>query len=303
LLEKIWRLTKSATSSNMTPKGTGEGHEHRDQMMMTEDFEDTMTEAARLVEASQLFSRASVRAFRLLGSIATMRETIKKTMPLGQEALESQNIETVLGLLADPKSSKIFKDSPEKLMQDEKYVEVAKDMTQRSMGTTTSLVSAAALVFAHAVFDATLFDFCRVTALQSWRDWLEFVKDRKVSVAEIDATTKVRTLLNAVDKHVKRLENESVLTKADMLHQVIKPGKDAPSVRDYAYSREKLKAMDHARHGAVHRLEFEHGVEEIDATAYYLLQTLLYFMALVNFRYGLKIDANIDSNPDGPKST
>jgi hypothetical protein len=270
---------------------------------LTEGFEDTMTEGARSVEASQLFSRASVRALRLLGSVLTMRETIKKTMPLGQEALESQNIETVLGFLADPESSKIFKDPPEKLMQDKKYVEVAKDMTQRSMGTTTSLVSAAALVFAHAVFDATLFDFCRVSALQSWRDWLEFVKDRKVSVAEIDATTKVQTLVNAVDKRVKQLENESVLKKADMLHQVIKPVNIAALVREYTYSREKLEAMDKARHGAVHRLEFEHGVEEIDVTAYYLMQTILYFMSLVNFRYGLKIDANIDSNPVGPKPT
>lgn len=259
---------------------------------------DTMAEATRLVEAHQVFSRASLRAFRLLGSITTMRETIKKTMPLGQEALESEYTDAVLGLLADPKSSKIFKDAPEELMRDEKYVEMAKDMTQRSMGTTTSLVSAASLVFAHAVFDATLFDFCRVTALQSWRDWLDCVKDRQVSVAEIDATTRFRLLVNSVDKRVTQLERESILKKADMLHQVVKLGANVPSIRAYAYSRDKLESIDRARHEAVHRLQFEHGVEEVDATAYYLLQTIFYFMALVNRRYGLKIDANIDSKPD-----
>src|SRR5262249_55051095 len=196
-----------------------------------------------------------------------------------------QHIETVLGLLADPKSSKIFKDPPQELMQDEKFVEIAKDMTQRSMGTTTSLVSAASLVFAHAVFDATLFDFCRVTALQSWRDWLHVVKDRQLSVEKIDATTKLRLLLEAVDKRVQQLERESVIKKAEMLHQVTNLGANVPSIRDYAYSSDKLESIDRARHEAVHRLQFEHGVQEIDATTYYLLQTIFYFMALVNRRY------------------
>ena len=265
------------------------------QVTGTESFDQTMTEAKRLVDAIQLFSRASVRAFRLLGTIGTMRETIKTTMPSGQKDLESQHIDTVFDFLADPKWSKIFND-PEKVSNN--YVEVAKDMTQRSMGTTTSLVSAASLVFAHAVFDATLFDYCRVTALWKWRDWLDFVKDRKVSIAEIDTTTKFRTLLNSVDKRVQQLEKESALKKADMLHQIIKPGADTPPVRDYSYSRDKLELIDFARHGAVHRLEFEHGVEEVEATTYYLLQTIFYFMVLLHFRYGLKVDPNIDSKPD-----
>jgi len=62
------------------------------------------------------------------------------------------------------------------MMQGKKYIEFAKDITDESIATANSLISAACLVFAHAVFDATLFDYCRVTALQSWGDWLDPVK-------------------------------------------------------------------------------------------------------------------------------
>jgi hypothetical protein len=176
-----------------------------DQMTETGTFEDTVEVAARMLEASAVFSRGSVRALDLLGSISNVRETIEKTMPFGQKALELEKTETILAILSDSKWSEIFKD-PREMMQGEKYREFAKDITQKSIASADSLVSAASLVFAHAVFDATLFDYCRVTALSSWRDWLDVVKDRKVSVAEIDAATKFRTLLNSIDKCLEQLE-------------------------------------------------------------------------------------------------
>jgi hypothetical protein len=77
-------------------------------MSETETFEDTMEKGARLLEAGRVFSRASVRAFQLLGSISNVRQTIKKTVPFGQEALELENIDSVLAILADAKLSKIL---------------------------------------------------------------------------------------------------------------------------------------------------------------------------------------------------
>jgi hypothetical protein len=266
-------------------------------MTEAESFEDTVETATRLVEAGRVFSRTSVRAINLLTSIWNVRRTIEKTMPFGQKALELENIDTVLAILEDGKLSKIFKD-PEAMRKEHKILEVAQDATERSIASAGSLVSAASLVFAHAVFDATLFDYCRVTALWSWRDWLEVVKERKVSIAEIEGTTKFRTLLNAVDKCLAQLEKESVLKKADMLHRIIKPGDYRSTVREYSYSQEKLESIDRARHEAVHRLQFGQGFAEIDSTIFYLLQTLFYFMGLVHFRYSLKIDPNVGIDGD-----
>jgi len=75
-----------------------------------EVLDDTMESAGRIVEAMHIFSRASVRALELLGTVSAARQTIEKTMPAGKEALELENIETVLNILSDSKLSEIFKD-------------------------------------------------------------------------------------------------------------------------------------------------------------------------------------------------
>jgi len=80
-------------------------------MSETENLEDTITNAGRLLEAGRVFSRASKRAFQLLGSVSNFQRTIEKTMPLGKDALEKEHIGTVLWLLAD--DPQIFKNPEE----------------------------------------------------------------------------------------------------------------------------------------------------------------------------------------------
>lgn len=263
-------------------------------MSEPENFEDTIDSPGRMVEAIRLFSRASVRALEFLGTISAARQTVEKTMPHGKKALELENIDTVLDMLSDSKLSKIFKD-PAAMIAGE-YREFAKRITDQSIASASSLVSAASLVFAHGVFDATLFDYCRVSALWAWKDWLELVKNRKVSIGDVEQERKYRTLLKSVDGYLVQLERESILKKADLLHQVIKPGDYRTSVRDYAYSRDRLESIDLARHDAVHRLRFREGFGEIDETISYLRKTVVYFMGVLHYRYGLKIDLNANTD-------
>jgi hypothetical protein len=265
-------------------------------MSDVESFEDTIDSAGRMVEAGRLFSRASVRALEFLGTIGAARQTVEKTMPHGKEALEMENVETVLDILSDTKLSKIFKD-PAAMIQGQ-YREFAKNITEKSIASASSLVAAGSLVFAHGVFDATLFDYCRVSALWVWKDWLELVNKRKVSIAEVEQATKYRVLLRCVDDYLAQLERESILKKADVLHQVIKPGNYQTTVRNYAYSRERLELIDRARHDAVHRLRFREGFGEIDDTIDYLRKTVVHFMGLLHRRYGLQIDPNVNTDAD-----
>jgi len=125
---------------------------------------------------------------------------------------------------------------------------------------------------------------------------LELVKNRKVSIGEVEQATKYRTLLRSVDDYLAQLEKESILKKADVLHQIIKPGNYQTTVREYAYSRDRLQLIDRARHDAVHRLRFREGFAEIDDTIDYLRKTVVYFMGLIHRRYGLKIDPNVSAD-------
>jgi len=263
-------------------------------MSEPENLQDTIDSSSRMVEAMRLFSRTSVRAVELLGSISGARQTVEKTMPFGKEALELENIQTVLDILEDSDLSEIFKDPA--AMKQGQYREFARNITDKSISSASSFVSAASLVFAHGVFDATLFDYCRVSALWVWKDWFELIKSRKVSIEQVEQATKYQMLLKSVDDYLTQLERESILKKADILHQVIKPGNYQTTVRDYAYSRDKLQAIDRARHDAVHKLRFREGFGEIDDTIDYLRKTVVYFMGLLHRRYGLKIDPNISTD-------
>ncbi|SRR6266496_2628693 len=260
----------------------------------SENFEDTIDSADRMLKAGRVFSFASTRALQFLGLISGVRDTVEKTMPFGKQALESENVVWILEFLQDPKTAEIFKD-PQAMKKGE-YRTFAKDVTERSMVGASNLVAAASLVFAHAVFDATLFDYCRTIALWSWKEWVELVKDRKVSIAEVKESTKYRTLLDSIDKYLSQLERESILKKADTLYRVIRPGDYASTVREYVYSRERLEAIDRARHEAVHQLRFHKGFEGIEETISYLRKTVVHFMGLIHRRYGLKIDPNVSAD-------
>lgn len=270
-------------------------------MSEPEDFQDTIDSTARMLEATQLFSRASVRALEFLGTISAARQTVEKTMPFGKQALETENTETVLYMLGDSRLSQIFKD-PAAMVQGQ-YREFVRNITDQSIASARSLVSAASLVFAHGVFDATLFDYCRVSALWVWKDWLPLMGNRKVSIAQVEQATKYRTLLKSLDEYLAQLERESILKKGDVLHQALKPGNYKTVIRDYKYSRERLESIDQARHDAVHKLRFREGFGEIDITIDYLRKTVGYFMDLLNHRYGLKIDPNASADTNSSPSS
>lgn len=260
-------------------------------MAEPENLEDTIDSAGRMLEAGRVFSLASTRALEFLGLISGVRDTVEKTMPFGRQALESENAVWILDFLHDSRTAEIFKD-PERMRKGE-YRQFAKDVTERSITGANNLVAAASLVFGHAVFDATLFDYCRAIALWSWKEWLDLIKDRRVSISEVEQSSTYRTLLNSIDKYLSQLERESILKKADTLYRVIKPGDYQTTVREYEYSRERLEAIDNARHEAVHRLRFHEGFEGVEETINYLRKTVVHFMGLVHRRYGLKIDPNV----------
>src|SRR5436190_24352095 len=101
-------------------------------MNESESFEDTITTGERLLEAGCVFSRASLRAFQLLGSITNARRAIGKTMPFGQQALEKEHFDFVIAFLEDNETSKIFK-NPEEMRQEHNIRALATQVTVQSI--------------------------------------------------------------------------------------------------------------------------------------------------------------------------
>lgn len=259
---------------------------------------DAEEAAARFEEGRVLFSRATFRAQSHFASISNFRRTVNTTMPIGRQQHEQQNIEMILECLNDPGMAEIFLDQ-EAMSQPENYKKAAADATQRAFESAAAFVDAASLVFAHAVLDATLFDYCRVCALRMPVLFVEMLRDRKVLLEDSQQVSRPTILWNAIQTYLGQVERESMLKKAQLLHRLTTPDETffADGPIHFTYSVDRLQTIDHARHEAVHGLQFINPIPDLDDTLLYLLRAVFYFLRLLHFRFGLRLDTRLLSTP------
>ena len=61
-------------------------------------------------------------------------------------------------------------------------------------------------------------------------------------------------------------------------------------MNDYIYDRDRLKKVDDYRHEVIHGISPLHGIAAAEEEVDYLTRTVLFFLGLVNLRYGLRLD-------------
>lgn len=240
-------------------------------------------------EASEIFSAAFNNHVLTFGSIANFRRVVKTGIPLAKANIAQQDIENILILLADPKSREIFKDA-EHLFAEGAHLSMAKEQTRKSIATAESTTEAASLVFAHSILDATLFEFCRACAVAFPYDWMSLIEQRKVSFQELANKERFEVFVQLLDNYLIQLEKESLLKKADILHQITALGDAIQVPGDYMYSRDRLNNIDENRHRIIHGLQFKDAVPDAELDIDYLMRTGIYFLSIVNQKYKLRID-------------
>jgi hypothetical protein len=153
---------------------------------------------------------------------------------------------------------------------------------------------AASIVFMHTVLDAAAFDYCRVAALAAPRDWERFLKDRKVSLLDIQTSSFDALFQAALGLYLNQLERESLLRKTDLLFSLCPPEKalTAGGDKSYVFDRDRLERIDLFRHEIVHGGEIERRVENADEETDYMMSTVIHLMTLVSDRFGFKIDTD-----------
>lgn len=255
---------------------------------------DAEAVAARFEEGRVLFSRATFQAQDRFASISNFRRTVNTTMPIARENHEQQQVAFILECLNDPTMAEIFLDR-EALSQPENCKKAAAAATKRAFESAAAFVDAASLVFAHAVFDATLFDYCRICAFRSPLSFVEILRDRKVQLADSQQLSRPAILWNSIQNYLTQIERESVLKKAQLLHRITQP--DESFFRDgpihFRYSAERLESIDRARHEAVHALQFTSKIADLDDTLLYLLRAVFYFVRILHKRWGLQLDMQL----------
>ena len=235
------------------------------------------------------------------GAISGFRSNLRTAIPLSETSLFKKNLSFISDALNDPIFRPIFKD-PDSLEKDEKYVQFTLDVTKRSIQQTERGIESASVVFLHSALDALLYHYCKVSALIIPLHWFKYVQNKKYSLQELHDKTRSKVIIDACFKFVESIEKNSLLYKADKLHEVclqtaISPNQvNPPKIQNYEYSKDRLEKFDKLRHNIVHHSTFPDEISDVDDLLRYICETGFYFTCLINQSYYLRIDPNINES-------
>jgi hypothetical protein len=241
-----------------------------------------------MTEAEKLFNQIFKRWTERQSFILSFRYATTEALAAAVKRIKAEKEIFVNGLVKSDEYDKIFIDKP-KFFEANPPEKLVKEMTEATVKYGQVGVDAASIVFAHSFVDGAALDYCRVTTLIAPRDWEPALDQRQIKLSEIRELGYDTALRKKLDEYLEQLERESLLKKADLLFARCKPPEKWSPMRDYVYDRDHLKILDDCRHDIIHGNEIaiiNHAHEEVD----YLMRTVLFFMGLVNLRYGIKLD-------------
>ncbi len=131
--------------------------------------------------------------------------------------------------------------------------------------------------------------YLKVCSLAAPADWDAILKDRKVAFTSVGKSPElIRAEL--INERLEQLERESLVKKVDLLFQLCTPPKDFAPINNYAYDRERLLAIDNARHEIVHRDGMGKSIPNIEEDLEYISKTANFLMGPVNKKYGVQLN-------------
>ena len=245
-----------------------------------------------MTEAEKLFTETSSSWLSRFAVISSFREISRLGLPTATIQIYDTYLQFADELFNNPKHEKFFIDK-QKAYETLGGVEaLGSKIAQSQISNFKASVDAASLIFSHSIIDNATFNYCRCCALVNPTDWGKFVEEKKVSIKDIKGLSEAQILANKVNEYISSLERKSLLLKADRLFQVCQPQPDFDPINDYAYDRDRLLQLDEMRHEIVHKSSSVPMLPNGDNDIWFLQQTTLFFMSLVNTKHNLRMDPN-----------
>jgi hypothetical protein len=254
---------------------------------------------AAATEALQLLNEAFARLTHATSVVSNFRTTLLAVSSDADKHLNSKLTGMIRDLFEAPEWEGLLAPIDPTVPQSPKkpdYAALAKIGAKAMLGTTYAQVDAATLIFYHSILDGLAFDCLRVTALQAPRDWENELSGMQVGLLEARDQTYEQLLRAKVNKRLGELERESLLTKVGKLFARCKPEPKWSPMHGYAYDQTRIKQFDDQRHEIVHGAAIGRPLALFpvtDASLFYLLRTGMFFVLLINMRYGLRIDPKV----------
>lgn len=233
-------------------------------------------------QAQAIFDHAGGRALRVYRLIASLLEFMRSGAPSANEGLIADAARTARELVARSN----FGTNEQRMAALKTLPETVEGAVRNTIADAAMTAEAASIVFMHSMVDTAAHDYCRICAMLDPSDWYEEVQGEKITLAQArgDLDALVRT---AVEREVKRLKNESLPGKIEVLQAVCKSG-GVQLLKGYVYDAGQMRQIDQVRHRLVHQ---GIGTSPIDVitTIEFMERTQVYLSALVTHRHGLKL--------------
>jgi len=174
---------------------------------------------------------------------------------------------------------------------DENIERVTKEYALEYINNALAVSSAACLVFGHSLLDALLNEYLDMIVDLDSSVFHWYIKDQNVACSAI-IDGKHNEALNAkVRKHVGKLKRESIVVRAETLHQVCRPPSNFFASGLWQYDPDRLRSIDRLRHDIIHtpRPDAPEVNLNIQDDLVFMVWLGMYFVALMNHRFDLKI--------------
>ena len=165
---------------------------------------------------------------------------------------------------------------------------MAQEMTRFAVESSSLAVDAASIVFAHTILDDMALECSKVIAsVDSQVERL--VQERKASLQEWRDRGYAVVRREMLEKYLEELGDKSLLEKVDFIFAHCRPPAGWSKMEGYEFDRDRLSKFDTLRHEVVHGDAWATSVPKMDDELFFLFQTGVHFIALINYRYGLKM--------------
>jgi len=224
------------------------------------------------------------------GAVTNYLRVATAGFPSAKTAIESESHYFVEDFLSNPKYSHLFVDVVA-LKATGFETTVKEQLTHKALFNAEQLVKATVLVFDHSALDAMLLDFCTATDDLAPEEWDTLIERKKVSYSEISSSEKPAIRKRLVDEILGQLSRESILKKAERLHQICKPEAGGANPDGFTFCVEELEEFDTLRHNIVHKASFDLTPTDIWKQHEYVSNVASYFYEILARRFDIRLDA------------
>lgn len=220
------------------------------------------------------------------GRITTFHQMGLLGEDAARAAIHRSNTYFVEEQLLNGKYQHLLKD-PDSFVESETAQQMPKAMTQTAVDTFRRTLNEAALVFAHSLLDAAIYDCLKICAISAPSSWANFVAKRKIHLSDAQDKSYSELLNLAINADLERLERESLLSKSDRIFQVCKPTKSEYLTNGFRFDRQRLEGIDDTRHKIVHASDADWSIDNIHEDLAFMQSSGLHIFSMVGECFNL----------------